>query len=136
AKTHNTSRASFDVDPLGTLSDAKTAARLRLLEALVSRADITECAQVGLQWLEETYGIARSICLVRPIGEASLYVVGGHGLATDPTTSFAVSLDDWNNPLVTAISNRRAVFFPAAHSGMDRKRRPLTPFGDAAFHVL
>src|SRR5438034_6291734 len=71
AETYNTSRASFDVDPQGTLSDAETAARLRLLETLVSRADITECAQVGLQWLEETYGIARSICLVRPIGEAS-----------------------------------------------------------------
>jgi signal transduction histidine kinase len=136
ADAYTTSRASFDVDSQPRLSDTETTTRLRLLEALVSRADITECAQVGLQWLEETYGITRSICLVRPMGETSLLLVGGHGLATDLTASFAVSLDDWNNPLVTAISNRRAVFFPAAHSVMDRRRRPVTPFGEAAFHVL
>ncbi|HEY6210985.1 MAG TPA: ATP-binding protein, partial [Vicinamibacterales bacterium] len=40
------------------------------------------------------------------------------------------------NPLVTTLANRKALFLPAAHSAADRKRRPSTPFEDAAFHVL
>src|SRR5262249_54045818 len=49
---------------------------------------------------------------------------------------FTVSLDDWGNPLVTAVNNRRSSFFPAAHSSADRRRRPSTPFEDSAFHVV
>jgi PAS domain S-box-containing protein len=61
-------------------------------------------------------------------------VVGTHGVKG--ATSFSVSLDDWNNPLVTAIVERRAMFFAAPHSAADRKRRPSTPFGDAPFHFV
>src|SRR5262249_31013602 len=50
--------------------------------------------------------------------------------------SFSVSLDDWNNPLVTAFTDRKHTFFPAAHSAGDRRRRPSTPFEDGAFHVV
>ena len=120
----------------GADAEIDSAARLRLLEALVSRADIAECAQAGLQWLEETLGIRQSLCLVRPIGEALLLVVGAHGMSRDVHASFSVSLDDWNNPLVTAIAGRQALFFPAPHSAPDRKRRPATPFADAPFQVL
>src|SRR5262249_10432007 len=47
-----------------------------------------------------------------------------------------VSLDDWNNPLVNALSNHRAVHYPAVHSASERRRRPSTPFEDSAFHAL
>ena len=50
--------------------------------------------------------------------------------------AFSVSLEDWGNPLVTAFTNRKELFFPAPHSAADRKRRPRTPFEDAAFHVV
>jgi signal transduction histidine kinase len=114
----------------------QTEARLRLLEALVSRGDIADCAQAGLQWLEETFGITQSLCLVRPSSETSLAVVGARGLGGETTTSFSVSLDEWNNPLVTAIASRKPVFFPASHSAADRRRRPTTPFQDAPFQVV
>src|SRR4051794_10400294 len=61
-----------DVDPGFADVELDPTARLRLLETLVSRADIGECAQAGLQWLDDTLGITRSLCLLRPSGEAVL----------------------------------------------------------------
>jgi PAS domain S-box-containing protein len=112
------------------------AARLRLLEGFVARAELADCAHLALQWLGEVLGIPASICLVRPPDETSLFVVGTYGLAGSAVTRFTVSLEDWGNPLVTAFANRKESFFPAPHSAADRKRRPATPFEDAAFHVL
>ena len=126
-------RLGVDGEPGLTGGETDSAARLRLLEALVSRADLAECAQAGLQWLHETLGIPRSLCLVRPVADPSLMVVGAYGVTE--AASFSVSLDDWNNPLVTAIVERRPMFFAAPHSAADRKRRPATPFEDAPFHL-
>ncbi len=111
-------------------------ARVRLLEGLVGRTEIADCAQHALQWLNEALGVRQSLCLVRPAAEPSLFVVAAFGLSGSAATSFAVSLDDWVNPLVTAFNHRKEAFFPAPHSAGDRKRRPNTPFADAAFHVL
>ena len=111
-------------------------ARVRLLEGLVSRTEIADCAQLALQWLGDVLGCRQSICLVRPTGEQSLFVVAAYGLAGSAFTSFAVSLEDWANPLVTAFSHRKELFFPAPHSAADRRRRPNTPFQDGAFHVV
>src|SRR6266508_403296 len=112
------------------------AARVRLLEGFVSRTDIADCTQHALQWLGDILGVSHSICLVRPLGEQSLFVVGAYGVSGHAITTFSVSIDDWANPLVTALTNRKQTFFPAAHSAADRKRRPTTPFDDAAFHVV
>jgi hypothetical protein len=65
-----------------------------------------------------------------------LFVIGTYGLSGSALSRFSVSLEDWGNPLVTAFANRKELFFPAPHSGADRKRRPSTPFEDSAFHVL
>src|SRR5262245_10645524 len=111
-------------------------ARLRLLEGFVSRTDVSDSAQLGLQWLAEVLSISPTLCLVRPAGDPALVVVGAVGLEGPTTTSFSVPVDDWNNPLVTALTNRKQMFFPAPHSGADRKRRPTTPFEDTAFHVI
>jgi PAS domain S-box-containing protein len=117
--------------------DEDLAARLRLLEAFVSRTEIAEVAQVGLQWLADVTGAGQSICLVRPPGEQSLFVLGAYGLlGRSSAMSFTVSIEDWSNPVVGALTNRRHAFFPAAHSAADRKRRPTTPFEDAAFHAV
>jgi PAS domain S-box-containing protein len=112
------------------------AARVRLLEGFVARAEISDCTQLALQWLAEVLGLTRSISLVRPEGEQALFVVGSYGVTTGPAAGFTVLLDDWNNPLVTAFNHRTALFFPAAHSAADRKRRPATPFEDASFHAV
>jgi PAS domain S-box-containing protein len=112
------------------------AARVRLLEGFVSRTEIADCAQIALQWLAENANINQSLCLVRPSGEGALFVIGVHGLPGTNAPSFSVSLEDWNNPLVPALTGRKPLFFPRPHSGADRKRRPTTPFDDAAFHVV
>ncbi len=112
------------------------AARVRLLEGFVSRTEIADCAHHALQWLDDVLGVSQSICLVRPLGEQSLVVVGAHGLRGSSLGNFSVSVDDWANPLVTALTHRKQTFFPAAHSAADRKRRPSTPFEDGAFHVV
>jgi signal transduction histidine kinase len=112
------------------------AARLRLLEGFVGRSELSDCATLALQWLGEVLGIPQSICLVRPADESSLFLIGTYGLSGSAVSRFSVSLEDWGNPLVTAFANRKELFFPAPHSGADRKRRPRTPFEDSAFHVL
>ncbi len=116
---------------LGELS-----ARIRLLEGLVGRTDIADCTQYALQWLSDSLIRPKSICLVRPAGEQTLFVSGACGFSLPALSSFTVSIEDWSNPLVNALTNRKAIFFPAAHSAADRRRRPSTPFEDAAFHAL
>jgi signal transduction histidine kinase/PAS domain-containing protein len=129
---------------LGSLAEAPApanpsddnSARLRLLEGFVSRTDLADCAQLALQWLAVELAITRSACLVRPLRDQALVTVAAHGLPVNSTPTFTVSLDDWNNPLVTTFTNRQPAFFAAAHSNADRRRRPSTPFEDLAFHVL
>ena len=116
--------------------DRLLAARVRLLEAFVNRGDIADCTQYALQWLGEILGLAPSLCLLRPDGEEALLTAGAHGLTGTAASRFTVSLEDWNNPLVRALSNGEHVFFRAAQSAADRKRRPSTPFEDAPFHAV
>jgi PAS domain S-box-containing protein len=112
------------------------ASRVRLLEGFVSRTELSDCAQHALQWLHDVLGVAESICVVRPLGDQSLFVVGAHGVSGSDLGRFVVSVDDWGNPLVTAFTHGKQTFFPAPHSAADRRRRPTTPFEDAPFHVL
>jgi PAS domain S-box-containing protein len=116
--------------------EAQLAARVRLLEGFVSRTDLADCAQFALQWLREHHGAAQSICLVRPPAEQALFVVGSYGLPGSAPAGYTISLDDWNHPLITSLATRKQLFFPAAHSAADRRRRPSTPFQDHAFHVV
>ncbi len=127
-------RVAFDE---GTPDDGELlAARVRLLEGFVGRAEIADCTQFALQWLDEVLGITQSICLVRPETEPSLIVAGVYGMPRSAVASYTVSLEDWGNPLVTAFANRKALSFLGPHSAGDRRRRPATPFGDDAFHVV
>src|SRR3954471_13936882 len=121
----------------GAGDDAEVlATRVRLLEGVVARAELSDCTQLALRWLAEVLGFTRSICLVRPEAEQSLFVVGSCGVTSSAVASYTVSLEDWNNPLVTVFNHRKELFFPAPHSAADRKRRPSTPFEDAAFHAV
>src|SRR5206468_4664059 len=116
--------------------DGYLAERVRLLEAFVNRTEIADCTHYALKWLSDVLSIPQSICLVRPIGEQSLIVVGAFGLPGASLSSFTVSVDDWANPLVSVLTSRKPAFFPAAHSAADRRRRPATPLEDAAFDVM
>ena len=115
-------------------SSEALAARLRLMEGFVSRTDIADCTQHALQWLAEAVGVHQSMCLVRAIGEPVMTTAGAHNLPFEATV-FSISIDDWNNPLVAALGKRHT-FFPAPHNAADRRRRPSTPFDDAAFHAI
>ncbi len=129
-------RVAVDHAANGTDDDPSLAARLRLLEGFVSRTEIADCTQFALQWLGETLGVSKSICLVRPGSEPSIFVVGSYGLRGGAVGSFSISLDDWNNPLVHTFLHRKQMFFPAPHSAADRRRRPSTPFEDSSFHAI
>src|SRR5579862_3023763 len=74
--------------------DEQVHARLRLLEGYVGRTQMAECAQFSLQWLADTAGVSRSICLVKPIGEQTLAAVAAQGLDASGAASLSVSLDD------------------------------------------
>src|SRR5262245_1418252 len=129
-------RVRVAVEETGEEEQEQLAARVRLLEGFVGRTEANDCTQYALQWLGEALAIPQSIALVRPPGEQTLYTSAHYGFKTSSVSSFTVSTEDWGNPLVSAFSNRKDVFFPAAHSHADRRRRPATPFEDAAFHVV
>ncbi len=128
-------RVRVAVEETSTEEAEQRGARVRLLEGFVSRAEIADCAQVALQWLRDVAGIKQSICLIRPSGEGSLFVVGAQGLGS-ASMSFSLSLEDWNNPLLSVLNHRKEIFFPEPHSAADRKRRPATPFEDEPFHAV
>src|SRR5690349_18237295 len=67
------------------------AARVRLLEGFVARGEISDCTQLALQWLGEVFGIAQSICLIRPETEQALFVVGSYGLPSADATGYSIS---------------------------------------------
>ena len=121
---------------IGGTREDHLAARLRLLEGFISRTEISDCAQHALQWAAEVFGVMQSICLVRATSEQTLFNVAAYGLPADETASFTISLEDWSNPLVSALNNNRQVVIPPAHSPADRRRRPSTPFQDAGFHAV
>src|SRR5436190_9454476 len=131
-KTNGNGQAITIEDPRAPLMTA----RLRLLEGFLSRTEVADAAHYGLQWLGEALGVRQSVCLIKPSAESSLFTVASHGFASSTTSSFVVSLEHWDNSLIHALSTRREAYYPASHSASDRRRRPPTPFEDAAFHVL
>src|SRR4051812_13890908 len=60
--------------------DERLSARLRLLEAFLSRTEVADCAQHALQWLGSVLGVPQSLCLVRHVGEPQLAVIASYGL--------------------------------------------------------
>jgi PAS domain S-box-containing protein len=129
-------RVRVAVEALGEDAQDPLASRVRLLEGFVSRTEVGDSAQFALQWIGESLGVSQSIGLVRLPGEQSLYVAAQYGFTSAVVTSFSVSLEEWGNPLVSTFANRKEIFYPAAHSSADRRRRPTTPFEDSAFHVV
>src|SRR5262245_17672729 len=84
--------------------DQQVQGRLRLLEGLVGRTEIVECAQLAIQWLDDALDVSRALCLVKPVQpELELLTMAASGLGQN-ASSFGVSLDDWNNPLVVAFN--------------------------------
>jgi PAS domain S-box-containing protein len=129
-----TGRASQFAFPLGR--EEQLAARLRLVEGFVGRAEVADCAQYALRWLGEVLGIPQSICLLKPVGEQLLFAAAAYGFPGSAVTGFTVPLEEWGNPLITSLTTRKHAFFTAPHSAADRRRRPSTPFEDTAFHAL
>src|SRR5436309_5743038 len=116
--------------------DEALGVRLRLLEGFLSRTELADCAQYALQWLGEVVGVSQSICLVKPVGDQTLFAVAACGVPSASVANFTVSLDEWVNPLVAIVNDRRYRFYGASHSSTERRRRPWTPFEDAPFHVV
>src|SRR5689334_21058729 len=118
-------------------SPATDTAKLELLEGFLNRSEIVDCTEYALQWLSEYAGVTHALCLARREGESTLAAIGSYGFAPGAFGTFTVSLEDWRNPLVQILGNRRHAFFPAVPpSGHERRRRPATPFEHSAFHVL
>jgi len=120
---------------ISVAADGRLDSRLRLLEGFLGHTDLADCAQYALQWLADALHITPSLCLVKPAGQRTLFTVGWHGVAPAVASSFTVGLDDWANPLLHVLHSQRRSYFPAAHSPAERRRRPVTPFQDAAFHA-
>jgi PAS domain S-box-containing protein len=117
------------------VADGRLESRLDLLEGFLSHTDLADCSQHALQWLAEVLHIGQSLCLVRPAGEQTFVAVGWHGIAPAVASAFTLGLDDWANPLLHVLHSRRRSSFPEPHSAAERRRRPVTPFQDAAFHA-
>ena len=60
--------------------------------------------------------------------------VAAVGVPADVTSSFSLTLDDWSNPLIHALTSRRPVYYGTGAA--ERRRRPATPLEDVSFHVV
>ena len=118
-------------------SAATDTAKLELLEGFLNRSEIVDCTEYALRWLSECAGVTQSMCLARREGDTTLTAIGSYGFGPGAFTTLTISLEDWRNPLVQILANRRHSFFPVVTaSGQERRRRPSTPFEHNAFHVL
>jgi PAS domain S-box-containing protein len=129
-------RPGSGAEPRYEQEQAALAARVRLLEGFVSRTDLADCSRYGLQWLGDVLGIAQSICLVRSASDQDFLVLGARGFAGSAVSSYAISSEEWSNPLLTAIGAGKRTFYPPAQSAAERRKRPSTPFEDRAFHAV
>ena len=107
-------------------------------KGFVSRTEIADCAQLALQWLGDVARhLANRSAWSGPSGEQSLFVVGASRAAgigaSRRSASRSTTGATRSSPRSPTASE---LFFPAPHSAADRKRRPTTPFEDAAFHVV
>jgi len=109
--------------------------RLRLLEGFLGRSEVAETAQFALEWLADTHGISSALCLIRPIGESVMATAASIGVAPEAAATFRLSIDDWSHPIVAGLAQAHA-FYPSPHTAADRRKRPATPFDDAAFHAF
>ena len=107
--------------------DQLLAARVRLLEAFVSRSDVTDCTQYALQWLREILGLTPSLCLLRPAGEDALFTVGAHGLPGTAIVSFYRVARGLEQSARHGLQQPRTRLFPCRAF----RRRPQTPSVDA-----
>src|SRR5262245_7942607 len=115
---------------------ARLAARLRLLEGFLGRTDAADCADLGVRCLAESTNVAQALCLIRSRGERTHVTAAAAGFPRQTVMSFTLSLEDWANPLTEALTNRGHAYFPPTQVPADRRRRPVTPFEDAAFSVV
>lgn len=126
------SRADRAGGPDAAAGEGDENARLRLLEGLIGRTRPEDCAAHALRWLSEVLGVARAICVVQRAGERRLVPIAWHGFTHTRAGAYLLDLDDLNDPLGAVARNQERAFFPRAAG----RRRPATPFRDAAFHAL
>jgi signal transduction histidine kinase len=118
-------------------AEARLIARLELLEGFLSRSELPETVAFALDWLERAHGIKQSLCLTQRLNETALSVAGSRGLSSRAIANFALSTDDWRNPLVHILTSRPHASYAAVPASLgERRRRPNTPFEDGAFHVI
>ena len=117
--------------------DARLTTHLELLEGFLSRSDLQETVEFALDWLERVHHVNQSLCLIQRLNESSLSVVGSRGLSARAIANFTLSTDDWRNPLIHILTTRPHASYPAVSASLqERRRRPNTPFEEAAFHVI
>src|SRR5437773_4290996 len=119
ARRNGYARSAVPAEP----RQGRLAARQRLLEAFISRTEIADCAQHALRWLADALGVPQSICLVKRLSEQSLVTVAVKGFKSSTGILPSISFDEWGHPLLTALTQRRPVFYAASSAG-DRRRRP------------
>ena len=85
-------------------------ARLELLEYyLAHHDDLQRCAQTSLEWLARHAGVRRSVCLAVDSDASQLVGLAGSGVPADDVELFSQTLNDVDDPLVRALSEREPV---------------------------
>ena len=63
------------------------------------------------------------MCLIRQAGEEALEPIGWSGVSAAVASEFTIAAEDWENPLRALMRTRRGVYYPALHTGAERRRR-------------
>src|SRR5258705_7050182 len=120
----------------GPSREDRFAACVRLLEGLVGRTEMADCAQHALRWLGDALDVSQSLCLVKRAAEQLLVTVAAVGFKPSPGAVLSISFEAWGDPLLNALTHRRPIYYGPNHGAAERRRRPTTPFGAAPFTVV
>jgi PAS domain S-box-containing protein len=116
-------------------ASASAEARAELAAAVLSDADVADCARQVLRWLSSHTGVEHGFCAVVDAQAGLLLGLAGDGVPHVRVESFALPLTQTADPLVLALHGREPILLEPAREGT-LSSFPQTPLGHVAFHVL
>jgi signal transduction histidine kinase len=102
--------------PLEGQADA--AARLPLVELLLTSDDARECAQAAVDWLATRAGARRAVCAILDAESGKVRDVVAHGVSSSQLGGLTIALEDPDDPLVFALSGPEPVSLGKKHRGL------------------
>ena len=116
------------VAPASRGAEQNASARLELLESLIASGEVSECAQLAVDWLSQHAGARSAICALLDTETGQLRGTAGAGVTAAQLSRLAVDKDAEAHPLAFALLRDGPIVFQNG-----RSRGAAAPFGPGPF---